>query len=167
MAREHNKKTHMAESEAQIQKRRACTAAWYARNKERVAEYQKSYRQANRQKKASQLTEWKKKNPERYKELLRRNFEKNKSRYRARYSAYAANKLQATPKWANAFFIAEIYDLAALRTEYLGIPHQVDHIVPLRSKLVCGLHCEANLRVIPADENKKKGNRIWPEMPAN
>lgn len=49
-------------------------------------------------------------------------------------------------------------------TAETGIQHQVDHIVPLRHPLVCGLHCEANLQVIPALDNQRKSNRIWPNM---
>jgi hypothetical protein len=41
----------------------------------------------------------------------------------------------------------------------------VDHIVPLVSKFVCGLHCEANLQLLPGPENQRKGNRVWPDMP--
>lgn len=40
----------------------------------------------------------------------------------------------------------------------------VDHIVPLQSNWVCGLHCEANLRVIPGAENESKRNFWWPQM---
>lgn len=76
-----------------------------------------------------------------------------------------AMKLHATPKWANQFFIEEIYDLARLRTKHTGYEWQVDHIVPLRSKLVCGLHWEGNLRVIPKKANLQKSNRHWPDMP--
>lgn len=39
------------------------------------------------------------------------------------------------------------------------------HVVPLRHRLVCGLHCEANLRAVPASCNRAKSNRYWPGMP--
>jgi outer membrane phospholipase A len=64
----------------------------------------------------------------------------------------------ATPKWANKFFIREAYSLARLRTKITGIKWQVDHVVPLQSKIVCGLHCETNLSVITATENLRKRN---------
>ena len=41
----------------------------------------------------------------------------------------------------------------------------VDHIVPLQSALVCGLHCEANLEIIPGAANEAKKNYWWPDMP--
>ncbi len=41
----------------------------------------------------------------------------------------------------------------------------VDHIVPLQNPLVCGLHCEANLRIILGADNFAKCNRWWPDMP--
>lgn len=45
----------------------------------------------------------------------------------------------------------------------------VDHAVPLYGEVndvhvVCGLHCEANLAIIPLRENKAKGNRHWPDI---
>lgn len=64
----------------------------------------------------------------------------------------------AFPKWANAFFIKEIYALAALRTRTCGQRWVVDHIIPLRGKHVCGLHVENNLQVILETENRKKRN---------
>lgn len=60
---------------------------------------------------------------------------------------------------------AEAYSLSALRSASTGIKHNVDHVVPLRSKLVCGLHNEFNFQVITADANNRKGNRYWPDMP--
>lgn len=76
-----------------------------------------------------------------------------------------AAKMRAIPAWANKFFIEEIYVLSALRTAMFGFQWHVDHIVPLQSELVCGLHTEANLRVIPWIDNVRKHNRHWPDMP--
>lgn len=69
------------------------------------------------------------------------------------------------PAWASKPDILEFYALARLRTALTGIPWVVDHIVPLNSDLVCGLHCEANLQVIPAVANVVKLNLWWPDMP--
>lgn len=38
-------------------------------------------------------------------------------------------------------------------------------LVPLHSKVVCGLHCEYNLQILEAKKNIGKGNRHWPDMP--
>ena len=76
-----------------------------------------------------------------------------------------ATKLNATPTWADQFIIREAYALAKLREKICGGKWHVDHIVPLRSKLVCGLHTHHNLRVIPASINISKNNRYWPDMP--
>ena len=76
-----------------------------------------------------------------------------------------ARKLNATPAWANQFFMEEAYDLARRRTQVTGFEWQVDHIVPLCHPLVQGLHVEHNLQVIPAIQNQQKGNRSWPNMP--
>ena len=73
-------------------------------------------------------------------------------------------KRRATPKWANRENIKAIYEYAAMLRE-TGNPCEVDHIVPIQHPLVCGLHCEANLAIMPKWENLKKGNRTWPDMP--
>jgi hypothetical protein len=66
---------------------------------------------------------------------------------------------QATPAWANRSAIQAIYREAARITKETGVPHHVDHIVPLRGKDVCGLHVENNLQILTAIENSRKGAR--------
>lgn len=67
---------------------------------------------------------------------------------------------RATPQWADLEAIDRLYQVAKI----LGA--HVDHIVPLSSPIVCGLHVEANLRLTQPSENREKSNRHWPDMPA-
>jgi len=76
-----------------------------------------------------------------------------------------AKKLKATPKWADFEKIKAFYQQAARLETFTGIPMHVDHIVPLGSKIVCGLNCEQNLQVLTKRENIAKLNRWWPDMP--
>lgn len=67
---------------------------------------------------------------------------------------------QATPGWANKDAILAVYELAARMTRETGVPHQVDHIVPLKGRNMCGLHVENNLQVLTKAANVSKGNRF-------
>ena len=66
----------------------------------------------------------------------------------------------STPSWLTEDHIREIeaiYEVARTRSAETGIPHEVDHIVPLQGRNVCGLNVPWNLRAIPAAENRAKG----------
>ena len=158
--------------------------AWRDANKDKVYGYYKKWAERNRPKIAKDMREWRAKRSEHVKAWRKKHTENNRERLRQYQRQYREqNRLElnvharvanvkrkkyvitATPKWANDFFIKEIYHLAALRTKMLGYKWQVDHIVPLRSKLVCGLHVENNMRVIPQKDNQFKSNCYWPEMP--
>lgn len=71
----------------------------------------------------------------------------------------------ATPSWVDAKAVLAVYAAARKVSKETGVPHHVDHVVPLTSKLVCGLHVQNNLAVKPGVENLKKHNRTWPDMP--
>lgn len=81
-------------------------------------------------------------------------------------AAYAAQRRaaqrQATPAWADAWMIEQAYEIARLRSRVTGVAWEVDHIVPMISAEVCGLHVIDNLRVIPRRLNRSKGNWNWP-----
>ena len=72
---------------------------------------------------------------------------------------------QAWPDWcANDPEFACIYKYAeTLRA--CGYDAHVDHIVPIKSNIVCGLHVPWNLTVIFSGHNLTKSNHIWPDHP--
>lgn len=85
--------------------------------------------------------------------------EKNRARLAERSRIRAFLVQQATPPWADRKAILYFYGEAARLTRETGIEYQVDHIVPLRGKKVCGLHVQDNLQVITKIANMAKGNR--------
>lgn len=64
-----------------------------------------------------------------------------------------ATAMGALPAWANLKAIEAVYAEAAR----LGL--EVDHVIPLRGQMVCGLHVEGNLRLLTKLENQQKGCR--------
>ena len=82
----------------------------------------------------------------------------NPDRCNAHTAKRRAAKLQRTPAWADHELIALFYAEAQALTELTGIPHEVDHIVPLQGETVSGLHVATNLQVITAAANRSKGN---------
>lgn len=105
--------------------------------------------------------------------IIKYNTSYNKSdayrKYQREYHLhYDSNKraiqLHATPFWSEIDEIKELYKQSAILNSISDEFYHVDHIVPLKSKVVCGLHCISNLRIILASENISKGNRHWPDM---
>lgn len=80
--------------------------------------------------------------------------------YNAANSRRRSAKLNATPAWANQEAITEIYRQAKEISIRTGVPHDVDHEVPLQNKFVCGLHVENNLKIVTASENRQKHNKF-------
>lgn len=140
------------------------SAAWTDANPDKVKARNREKRPLTEAKKVRQA-EWANAN----RDKVRANAKKWRTSHRDQVAAKTRKrqiaKLKATPQWANEFFVDEAYHLAKIRTDLFGFPWHVDHIVPLNSPIVCGLHNEFNLQVIPAVENIKKGNRHWPDMP--
>lgn len=73
----------------------------------------------------------------------------------------------ATPKWLTD---KQVQQMRATykecdRRRARGEDVCVDHVVPVCSRLVCGLNVPWNLEVINAVANARKGNTWWPDHP--
>ncbi len=86
-------------------------------------------------------------------------------RLKAEERSRACQQRVATPRWSERTLIERVYRETAMLSERCGVSFHVDHVVPIKSKLVCGLHVHANLQVLDAPTNISKGNRHWPDMP--
>lgn len=86
--------------------------------------------------------------------------------YNYRRSVRYYRKLyQAWPDWcAEHPGFKAIYD-EAKRQRDTGRRVHVDHIVPICSDLVCGLHVPWNLQILTEKENLVKSNTWWPDHP--
>jgi len=96
--------------------------------------------------------------------------ENNKTQVKADTKARRRKHRLATPKWLSRkqkSEIRQIYQIAITMSKTTGEQYVVDHIVPLRSELVCGLHVPWNLRVIPQQENLLKSNKLIDSTPIN
>jgi 5-methylcytosine-specific restriction endonuclease McrA len=70
---------------------------------------------------------------------------------------------EATPTWLTKderLKMRELYVQARKLTSITGERYVVDHIIPLRSEEVCGLHVPWNLKVITQEENLRKSNKM-------
>jgi 5-methylcytosine-specific restriction endonuclease McrA len=139
------------------------TKEYYKDNKEKIKQATKLWKEKNYKRHRELQKRWENKNKEKTKLRIAAWQKKNRHKVSAKTQRRNAAKIKATPLWIteeHLWMIEEIYELRDLRSEATGIAHQVDHIIPLRGKGVCGLHVPWNLQVITAYENKVKGNRF-------
>ena len=95
----------------------------------------------------------------------RKHKENNPDYYKSLTSVRKRRHRSATPKWITPeqkLAMRQLYLQAMELTKLTGERYVVDHIVPLISDVVCGLHVPWNLRVITQEENLRKSNKLEP-----
>jgi hypothetical protein len=77
------------------------------------------------------------------------------------WARYSLARLQATPKWVDFDKIEAIYNECRAKNKKARRKlYQVDHVIPLRGKTVCGLHVHNNLQIITKKANREKSNKF-------
>lgn len=146
------------------EKTKAAVLAWYAKpeNKAKRRDYFKTYSKTEPFKKAQRVHKAKPASRIKRQERSALWRLKNPTANRTKTRRYKQSIRLRTPGWLgpeDSWLIEEIYELAALRSKLTGVAHHVDHIIPLKGRLVSGLHVPTNLQVIPASDNVKKGTK--------
>jgi hypothetical protein len=134
---------------------------WRKNNPEIYAERNKNYfsREDVKQKMRETTKQWVAANPERKRQMDLEFKENNKALVTSYKAKRRATLRQAMPSWLTQDQILQIraiYAEAKRLSDETGIPHDVDHIVPLAGKIVSGLHVPWNLRAIPKIENNRR-----------
>lgn len=92
-------------------------------------------------------------NIEKIREYGKKHYICNRAYYIAKAAKRRAAEIKATPRWANNDSIRKIY-------ENCPKDCHVDHIIPLKNNIVCGLHCEFNLQYLSIKDNLIKSNKF-------
>lgn len=118
-----------------------------------TAKYQAEYKERNKDQILESNRRYRKLNPDRHRDWVT----KNRSRFLSIIKAHKVirHRLIAAQRIAKTH-------AKETATIYQNCPpgYNVDHIVPLRGKLVTGLHVPWNLQYLPALDNNKKRNHF-------
>lgn len=147
--REYNRIYYLANCE----KLKKQTNLWWRNNKDKVNEAQRKWREGNKERINANRRMTRATNKERFLEYQRKYSRTNRDKVLAKDVRYRVQKLRACPSWASKPLIHSFYRMARL------FNLDVDHIVPIQSKTVCGLHVQHNLQLLTREENIRKGNR--------
>jgi DNA-directed RNA polymerase subunit RPC12/RpoP len=162
-------KIERVKPDANLNRCRNCSQKIYLarrkeRNPDRVRLLQRArwheWKERNKEKEAERLRQYFQNNKDQYRKVQKRWRAQNKPMLAAKSQRRRAYKDRRTPSWADHEAIAMFFEMARRVSQCTGIPHHVDHIIPLYGRNVCGLHVESNLRVIPKTLNLRKGNKF-------
>lgn|ERR1035437_7964754 len=123
-----------------------------------VKEYNKKYKERNKETILESNKQYRIENKESI-SIYKREYQRvHSGLVNAKTAKRRASRLSATPEWSETKQIKQLYIDCKLISDMTSILHHVDHIIPLQSSIVCGLHVLANLQILTASENQSKNN---------
>lgn len=147
------------ETEKGASKERASRRKSYQDRRCEMQEKARQWNAANPGSAAKASKNWRENNKEKQRSYSYRYVRENKDRKACLSALYTKRKEKATPAWADLEKISDFYRLANSLTVETGIKHEVDHVIPIKGKNVCGLHVHENLQVITERDNRIKYNK--------
>ena len=138
-----------------------CKRQYSLANKEKETLRLKKYVLENKEKVNLAKRKWRAANKDKQHALSSAWVEVNRGRYNYLHSKRRAAKLNATPKWLTRedyCLMSDYYMMAKELEKVFPWGQQVDHIIPLQGKTVCGLHVPNNLQILSVWQNQTKNN---------
>lgn len=137
---------------------RAYQKVWCKNNPDKIKGYGKNYRENNYEEIYNRHKEWVSNNKEANREHKKKWVKENPEKIRAKDAKRRCAKLNATMEGYDKE-LNEIYEDCYMISLVMGDYYEVDHIVPLQGKNVCGLHVPWNLQILHRTKNRSKGNK--------
>jgi hypothetical protein len=142
-----------------IERERMLSRERRAREIEKFRERGRKYRLANLEKDRAWQRESRERRSDRVAEYNKRYKQENRGLYASAQKVRQTLQLRAMPKWVDRAALDAFYAEASRLSIETGIRHSVDHIYPLKGKNCCGLHVPWNLQILTLRENIQKSNR--------
>lgn len=114
----------------------------------------------HKERELARWAEYKRANPGKVKDSSKKVRANRAGKQRAYNAQRKRHVLRATPIWVDHKAIRTIYEGAEYLTRLTGVRFDVDHVLPLRSKTVCGLHVAENLQYLTHEDNQRKRNHF-------
>ena len=162
-----HQENHRAWKEANPGRKAEIDAEYRASNREELRRREKLKRDtdpkivARREERAVYWADRRATRKERQKEAIKAWGEANRAKVLAYAANYRALKKNATPPDADKEAIQAFYDQAVRMSALLGVPYEVDHIVPISKG---GLHHQDNLVIMLRSANRRKSAKMLPKV---